>query len=332
LQGTQGCAQLGCKISPDWLGKIMGAFNLDLSSWNTPTTWLTFAAWFVVTYCYLAVGITGGYHRLLTHKSYKVPSWLRYFIVSGGYLALMGAPVSWVAVHRLHHQKSDLPGDPHSPRDGFEHALYKWMFDMEERQPIEEIKKQVPDLLEDKWLCMLGVDHSAKQAQLCLWVNIAVRVLILIAFGPVAFTANLIASILVFWSPQFVNTFCHLENWGYRTYEVRDGSRNVPWVGIMALGEGWHNNHHAFPKSARHGIKWYEIDGTWMMISFLEKIGLATEVVRPTVVSPEVIAKAKEVQAAMVAANAVVQTTSDSAKLVSTVPLVETPELELVKS
>ena len=199
---------------------------------------MTFAAWFCVSYVYLAIGITGGYHRLLTHKSYKVPNWLRYFIVSGGYFALMGAPISWVAVHRLHHQKSDQPGDPHSPRDGFEHALYKWMFDMEKRQSIEEIRKQVPDLLEDKVLCMLGTDHSAKQAQLCLWVNIVARVIILLAFGPVAFTANLIASVLVFWSPQFVNTFCHLPSWGYRNYEVRDDSRNVPWVGLMAMGEG----------------------------------------------------------------------------------------------
>lgn len=295
---------------------------------------MTFALWFCVSYVYLAIGITGGYHRLLTHKSYKVPNLLRYFIVSGGYFALMGAPISWVAVHRLHHQKSDQPGDPHSPRDGFEHALYKWMFDMEKRQSIEEIRKQVPDLLEDKVLCMLGTDHSAKQAQLCLWVNIVARVIILLAFGPVAFTANLIASILVFWSPQFVNTFCHLPSWGYRNYEVRDDSRNVPWVGLMAMGEGWHNNHHAFPKSAQHGIRWFEFDATWMMISFLEKIGLATDVIRPTpTLSPAEIAAAKAAKAARDAKQAVVvapvsvATTSDSAELV-TAP---TEAVEVVK-
>lgn len=305
---------------------------MDFSAWNTPTTWVTFAAWFGVTYVYLAIGITGGYHRLLTHKSYKVPNWLRYFIVSGGYFALMGAPISWVAVHRLHHQKSDVPGDPHSPRDGFEHALYKWMFDMENRQSVEEIRKQVPDLLEDKFLCMLGVDHSAKQAQLCLWVNIVARVIILLAFGPVAFTANLIASILVFWSPQFVNTFCHLESWGYRNYEVRDDSRNVPWVGIMAMGEGWHNNHHAFPKSAQHGIRWFEFDATWMMISFFEKIGLATDVIRPTPgLTPAEIAAAKAAKAARTAKETVVTASTDSAELVQqpgeTVEVVKEKEL-----
>lgn len=268
---------------------------MDFSFLTSAATWSTFTLWFAVSYVYLAFGITGGYHRLLTHKGYKVPSWLKYFIVSGGYLALMGAPISWVATHRLHHQKSDQPGDPHSPRDGFEHALYKWMFNMEERQPAEEIRKQVPDLLEDKVLCMLGTDHSAKQAQMCLAVNIAVRVAILTIFGWVPFIANLIASIMVFWSPQFVNTFCHLTNWGYRNFEVRDDSRNVAWVGIMALGEGWHNNHHAFPKSARHGIKWWEIDVTWMLIWTMEKLGLATEVIRPNVGVPaEAAAKLAE--------------------------------------
>lgn len=244
----------------------------------------------------------------------------------------MGAPISWVAVHRLHHQKSDQPGDPHSPRDGFEHALYKWMFDMEKRQSVEEIRKQVPDLLEDKVLCMLGTDHSAKQAQLCLWVNIVARVIILLAFGPVAFTANLIASVLVFWSPQFVNTFCHLPSWGYRNYEVRDDSRNVPWVGLMAMGEGWHNNHHAFPKSARHGIRWFEFDATWMMISFFEKIGLATDVIRPTpTLSPEEIAAAKAAKAARAVKEAVVApvsaATAESAELVN----VPTEAVEAVK-
>ena len=91
-----------------------------------------------------------GYHRLLTHKSLKVPRWLMYFIVSGGYLGLMGSPIVWVGVHRLHHQKSDLDGDPHSPKDGFKHALYGWMFDMRKVQSDEELQKQVPDLMANR--------------------------------------------------------------------------------------------------------------------------------------------------------------------------------------
>lgn len=241
-----------------------------------------FAAWFMGTMLYLGMGITLGYHRLLTHRSLKVPRFVMYFWVAGGYLALMGAPISWVAVHRLHHQRSDQDGDPHSPRDGFEHALYKWMFTMHDRQPSEEVRKQVPDLIDDPVLKLFGIDHSAKQAQLCLWVNIFARILILVAFGPVAFVANLLASITVFWSPQFVNTVCHLQNHGYRNFEVRDDSRNVPWVGLLAMGEGWHNNHHAMPRSARHGIRWFEFDITWCTIWLMEKLGLATEIVRPS--------------------------------------------------
>lgn len=303
---------------------------MDFSTLTSAATWSNFGLWFFGTYLYLAFGITGGYHRLLTHKGYKVPALLKYFIVSGGYFALMGAPISWVATHRLHHQKSDQPGDPHSPRDGFEHALYKWMFSMEAKQPVEEIRKQVPDLLEDKVLCLLGTDHSAGQAQLCLAVNVVARILILAFFGPVAFTANLIASIMVFWSPQFVNTYCHLNNWGYRNFEIRDDSRNVAWVGIMALGEGWHNNHHAFPKSARHGMKWWEIDVTWMLIWTMEKLGLAKEVVRPNVTATAVAARAavaSKVKGSEPAQVVIKQATTESAEI-----LKETEEPELVEA
>ncbi|MBS1990211.1 MAG: acyl-CoA desaturase [Cyanobacteria bacterium SZAS LIN-3] len=281
---------------------------MDSSHWFNLARIGEFAAWFMGTMLYLGMGITLGYHRLLTHRSLKVPRFVMYFWVAGGYLALMGAPISWVAVHRLHHQKSDQDGDPHSPRDGFEHALYKWMFTMHDRQPPEEVRKQVTDLIDDPVLKIFGIDHSAKQAQLCLWVNILVRVGILLLFGPVAFVANLLASITVFWSPQFVNTFCHLQNHGYRNFEVRDDSRNVPWVGLLAMGEGWHNNHHAMPRSARHGVRWFEFDITWCTIWLMEKLGIATEVVRPSM---------QPTSAVSVARAAAVKARDDGAELVN---------------
>ncbi|MBZ0189801.1 MAG: acyl-CoA desaturase, partial [Candidatus Obscuribacterales bacterium] len=235
-------------------------------------------------------GITLGYHRLLTHKSLKVPDFLRYFFVSGGYLCFMGAPVNWVGVHRLHHQKSDMDGDPHSPRDGFKHSLYEWMFTMAEKQSTTELQKQVPDLMEDKVLCALGVDHSARQAGLCLSICVIFRLLTLVFFGWPAFLANLFASFMVFWSPQLVNSICHMKNHGYRLLDTRDESRNVWWVAMLSFGEGWHNNHHAIPKSARHGMAWWEFDFTYMVILMLEKVGLAWDVIRP----PElVLAKAQ---------------------------------------
>lgn len=254
---------------------------MDFTNGSALSVALTFTAWFIVFYYYHATGITLGYHRLLTHKALKVPNWLMYTIVSGGYLVLMGGPVNWVGVHRLHHQKSDMPEDPHSPLHGFKHALYGWMFTMGDRQTNNELRKQVPDLLQNKVLCWFGIDHTPEQAQLCLAVSILFRFVILGLFGWTALLANLAATFLVFWSPQLVNAVCHQRTAGYRLFETRDESRNVPWVAIMSLGEGWHNNHHAIPRSARHGMAWWEVDVTWLTIAFLEKVGLAKEVVRP---------------------------------------------------
>lgn len=262
------------------------------------TTWastaLTFLGWFFGTFYFNGIGITLGYHRLLTHKSLKVPRWLMYIIVSGGYLCLMGAPITWVGVHRLHHQKSDVEGeDPHSPRDGFLHALYKWMLTMGEKQSDEELQKQCPDLMADPVLRWFGADHSAYQAQLCLGINIAVRILLLACFGWAAFAGSLLATIIVFWAPQLVNAVCHLPGHGYRNHETRDDSRNVWWVAMLSCGEGWHNNHHAMPKSAAHGMRWFEVDVTWYTILVLEKLGLATNVIRPPALGPLKAAKAK---------------------------------------
>jgi stearoyl-CoA desaturase (delta-9 desaturase) len=248
-----------------------------------PALWTaaTFLGWFLVSYCYYGLGITLGYHRLLTHKSLKVPRWLMYVIVSGGYFCLMGSPIVWVGVHRLHHQKSDMPGDPHTPVDGFWHALVGWMFTMEQVQPKEDLHRAAGELMQDKFFVFLGTDHTARQAQLCLGINIAARLVILYFFGWVALAANVLALGMVFWATQFVNTFCHMENHGYRLFDTREGSRNVWWVAILSMGEGWHNNHHAMPRSARHGMAWWEFDATWISVWILEKLGLATEVVRP---------------------------------------------------
>lgn len=255
----------------------MGIFNH-----GTLSTLLTFTLWFLAFYLYHGLGITLGYHRLLTHKSLKVPDWMMYFLFSGGYLCLMGAPIVWVGVHRLHHQKSDLPGDPHSPGDGFWHAMVGWMFGMRGVQSDEELQKQSFDLMNNRFFRWLGYDHSPRQAQLCLLLSIVFRLFILAACGLTALIANLAATFIFFWSTQIVNGVCHYKESGYRSHNTRDNSRNVWWVGILALGEGWHNNHHAMPKSARHGFAWWEIDVTWYTLWILEKLQLAKDVIRPT--------------------------------------------------
>jgi hypothetical protein len=131
--------------------------------------------------------------------------------------------------------------------------------------------------------------HTGAQAILCLFINVLARVALFLAFGWPVVLANVIATSIVFWSTQFVNTFCHMENFGYRTFNTREDSRNVWWVGILACGEGWHNNHHAMPKSAQHGMANHEFDITWYTIWVLEKLGLAKAVVRPN----PVVANAK---------------------------------------
>lgn len=236
---------------------------------------------FLLTYYYVGVGITLGYHRILTHRSLQVPKWLEYLIVSGGYMCLMGSPIVWVAVHRLHHLKSDQPGDPHSPRDGFTHALYQWMFEMNKYQSDDEVKAVCVDLMKDPVYRALGSDHKPGQAMLCLSLVVASRLAILALFGWPALLGNVIATVTVFWATQFVNTYCHMENHGYRTFKTREDSRNVWWVAYLSMGEGWHNNHHAMPKSAQHGMGKNEFDITWLTVVVLEAFGLAKNVVRP---------------------------------------------------
>ncbi len=238
-------------------------------------------AWFFASYLYHGLGVTLGYHRLLTHKALTVPGWLKCFIVSGGYLCLMGSPITWVGVHRLHHQKSDLDGDPHSPRGGFWHSLVGWMFHTRDAQSDDELQKQCKDLVANPFVRWLGDDHGPRSPLICLSFCIAFRVALFAFFGAGVVVANLAAMGITFLSTQLVNAVCHLPGAGYRTEETIDDSRNVWWVGILALGEGWHNNHHAMPTSARHGIKWYEVDITWYTIWFLEKLGLSKNVIRP---------------------------------------------------
>lgn len=193
----------------------------------------------------------------------------------------MGSPIVWVGVHRLHHQKSDQDGDPHSPKDGFKHALYEWMFDMRSVQSDEEMQAQVPDLMADPLFRMLGDDHSPMQAQLCLGLNVVFRIVLYFVAGPIAVIADILSTFIVFWSTQLVNAVCHVPGVGYRNHNTREMSRNVWWVAVLALGEGWHNNHHAVPKSARHGMNWWEVDVTWIAVTVLEKLGLAQAVIRP---------------------------------------------------
>ncbi|CAN5284692.1 fatty acid desaturase [soil metagenome] len=235
----------------------------------------------ILSYLYHGLGVTVGYHRLLSHRSFKVPLWLEYLIVSGGYLCLEGSPIFWVTAHRLHHRYSDHAGDPHSPRDGFWHAFFGWMLKAKAADTAAISKKLCPDVWRDSIYRWLDVGHTDARALLCIFFFVAFRALIFFTLGPTALFANLIASVVIFCAPCLVNSVCHLPDHGYQNFDARDNSRNVWWVGLLALGEGWHNNHHALPHSARHGLKPDELDVSWMMISVLKALGLASEVRMP---------------------------------------------------
>ncbi len=237
---------------------------------------------FVISYLFHGLGITLGYHRLLSHRSFKVPKWLEYLIVTGGYLSFEGSPIFWVATHRLHHKYSDLDGDPHSPRDGLWHSFIGWMMTPRVRYSEAECIRLCPDLFKDPYYRFLHCNHSRYHALLCLGMNILFRLTILLILGPVAFFANLIASFLPFLGALMVNSLGHLPRFGYQNFDTGENSRNVWWIAMLSLGEGWHNNHHAIPSSARHGMLIKEPDLSFMVLRVLEMLGLASDLRLPS--------------------------------------------------
>lgn len=247
--------------------------------------WL-FIGVFLSAYLYHALGITLGYHRLLSHRSYKVPKWLEYFIVMGGYLCCEGSPIFWVTTHRLHHRYSDSAGDPHSPLDGRWHAFVGWMYKPQVLISKEESEALAPDLYRDPFYRLLHVGHSQLDGPLCLVVSIVYRIAILLLFGPIVFWAELSASICAFCAPLLVNLFCHMPSLGYASYKIDDQSRNVWLVAMLSLGEGWHNNHHAYPQSAQFGLHSREFDLSWQVIRLLSWLGIAKNIRRARILAP----------------------------------------------
>jgi len=242
---------------------------------------ITFLISFALFYYYHALGITLGYHRLLSHRSLVIPKWLEYLVVSGAYFSFEGAPIFWVSTHRLHHRYSDHKGDPHSPQDGLWHSFISWMWAPKVIISAEESKQIVPDLYRDPIYNFLNCRHSKLDGHLCLVIGILFRVAIYWAFGFWALMGNLAATAIAFTGPLLVNSIGHMRQFGYETYPCDDNSRNVWFVAALSLGEGWHNNHHAFPQSARHGLLKKEIDPTWLTICLLEKLKIAHSIRLP---------------------------------------------------
>jgi sn-1 stearoyl-lipid 9-desaturase len=235
-------------------------------------TWKGLLAAAVLWWMSGSLGIGMGYHRLLTHRGYKTPKWVEYILTTCGTLALEGGPIFWVATHRIHHQHSDKEGDPHTPLDGKWWAHMGWiLMGKSLHQDTQTLARYVPDLAKSKFHVWITKYHYVP----------AVAVMVaLYAIGglPMLLVAGFLRTVVGLHCTWLVNSATH--TWGSRRFVTRDHSTNNFWVAILSFGEGWHNNHHAHPVSARHGLKWYEIDLNWYGIWALKKLHLARHVYR----------------------------------------------------
>lgn len=260
--------------------------------WGTAFSWLHMGL-LVSGYVLTALGITVGFHRLFTHRSFRTGAAVKVVLGALGSMAVEGPILTWAATHRRHHQHSDAPGDPHSPHvtgegegeggggagavlRGFLHAHFGWFF--APAPAADSLERYVPDLLRDP-----VVRRTSRLFP--LWVALG---LVIPGGVALAVTGSWSEALLGFlwgggarvflvhhvtWS---VNSVCHL--WGTRPFASRDESRNNALFGVLALGEGWHNNHHAFPASARHGLAWWQLDIGYMVIRLMGAGGLAHDI------------------------------------------------------
>ncbi len=259
-------------------------FPCDLPSWVPITTivllhigalaapffpsQIGFAA-LLVLYILSGLGIVVGYHRLLAHRSFRTRRWMERVLATFGALAQEGGPGNWVALHRLHHAHSDSPFDPHDASRGFFHSHVGWIT---KQLPHEFLRIRYTtisrDLLEDPYLRWLNSFHYVP--------NIAIALVLLMIGGLPAFLWGIcLRIVLVHHATWLVNSAAHL--WGTKPYSNAAGFNNR-WVALLTMGEGWHNNHHAYPRSARCGLDNSQVDFAWWFIALLEKLTLADRI------------------------------------------------------
>jgi len=262
--------------------------------------WSSFLGWrdvmvFAVMYMLTAVGVTVGFHRLLTHRAFQTREWLKYTLAVLGSMSLQGPVIDWVADHRKHHTFTDEEGDPHSPHaghgaglkgmaSGLWHAHVGWLFQTHGQA---SSKRFARDLVEDRtmrrinrafpWIALASL---ALPFLLGLALGLAVGARPLTAGLSALLWAGLVRIFLVHHITWSINSICHF--FGKRRFDTDDESTNVFWLALPSLGEAWHHNHHAFPQSAFHGLRWYELDPSGWLILGMAKVGLAWDVVRVT--------------------------------------------------
>jgi stearoyl-CoA desaturase (delta-9 desaturase) len=224
------------------------------------------------------LGVTIGYHRLLSHRAMSCPKIVEHFWVLAGYLAFEGSPIWWATIHRAHHRYVDTPLDPHSPKYGISNAHSGWI-KLGDYASHANPKVLSKDLLKDRLYLFLEQDGDWRKAHWVAFViGMGFRVLILLAFGWIPAIASLAAGFTALQVPLILNVICHIPQLGYKSFPTKDDSVNVWWLGVLAMGEGWHNNHHAYPGSARSGIRWWEFDLSWLVICTMKRLGLVRRV------------------------------------------------------
>jgi fatty-acid desaturase len=255
----------------NWVtASFMGVFHLGAIVALFFFTWKALLVAILLWWVSGSLGIGMGYHRLLTHRGYKTPKWVERFLTLCGTLALEGGPVFWVSTHRIHHQSSDREGDPHSPRDGKWWAHIGWILvGKSMHHDTSTLARYVPDLAKDKFHVWITKYH---------YMPIVVLGVALFGLGglPLLLWGIFLRTVIGLHTTWLVNSATHL--WGSRRFATRDRSTNNWCVALLTFGEGWHNNHHAYPTSAQHGLKWYEVDLNWYGICALKKLGLARQV------------------------------------------------------
>lgn len=267
--------QADARTRPVYIGQMLAIVGIHVTAFAALwyVSWTAFVLAIVLGE-FSALGITVGFHRLLTHGGFATSKVMKWLFAFAGLLALQGSVLRWVSDHRKHHQFTDKEGDPHSPRDGWFYAHEGWLFVYRRTAEVEEeIDRYAPDMRKDPFFRMTH-DHY--------WLVPLLQVAALATggylydgwFGLVSFILwGFFVRVTVVWNMTWcVNSLSHI--CGYRNYATDDDSRNNWFVGVGAQGEGWHNNHHAFPTLAVHGHKWWEIDISYRVIRFLRLIGL----------------------------------------------------------
>lgn len=242
----------GCMAAPwffSWSGLLLAAV----------LHWLT-----------CSIGVCLAYHRCTSHKSLRLVGPARFFALLCGVLSGEGTPLMWSATHRVHHAKSDKPGDPHSPVEGVWWSHLMWLFVRHDHSQREALyRRYAPDLARDRLLVFFEKTYI-------LWLLGMAAALYALGGWSWLLWGVCVRLVVGYHTTWLINSATHL--WGYRNYETTDDSRNLWWVALLAYGEGWHNNHHAHPRIAKYGHRWWELDLTWLSIVVLRTLGLATDV------------------------------------------------------